>query len=89
MMFPGSHIISPSFFQYIIVVFLGVTFLATVISLIILMQNEKVAIVMGILSGILMVGTSHFHNNIDFIGALLILFGCGLLIKKQFIDLQY
>ena len=53
------------------------------------MQNERVSVVMGIFSGLMMVGTSHFHTNIDFIGTLLILFGSVLLVKKQFIDLQY
>ena len=89
MMFPGSYITFPSFFQYIIMIFFGATFLATVLFTIILMQNERVSVVMGIFSGLMMVGTSHFHTNIDFIGTLLILFGSVLLVKKQFIDLQY
>ena len=87
MMFPISPIVTPSILQWLVMIVCGVTFLITMLFMIKLMQNERVSVVMGILSGLLMIGTSSFDVTHEYIGAIVILVGVVLLIKKQYIDL--
>ena len=63
--------------------------LLTVVLTVKLMQSERVSVVMGIMSGLLMMGTTSYLNAWDFIGCILALCGIGLLIKKEYIDLRY
>ena len=44
------------------------------------------SVVMGVLSGIVMLGTATYHHTHDWIGAVLIVLGIILLLKKEFID---
>jgi len=44
---------------------------------------------MGVLSGLLMIGTSDFSSSFDYIGTIIIILGAALIIKKQYIDAQY
>lgn len=44
---------------------------------------------MGVMSGIMMIGTSAFGSTYDFLGATIIIIGIGLIIKKQYIDSNY
>jgi hypothetical protein len=44
---------------------------------------------MGVMSGIMMIGTSHFSYTLDYLGSIIILVGVALIIKKQYIDVQY
>lgn len=41
---------------------------------------------MGVMSGVVMIGTSVFDSTIDYVGAVVILVGVALLVKKQFLD---
>jgi hypothetical protein len=41
---------------------------------------------MGVMSGILMIGTSSFHTTLDYLGVAIIIIGVGLIIKKQYLD---
>ena len=67
----------------------GFTILINVLFIVKMMQNERVSVVMGVFSGLMMIGTSHFTQTIDFIGAIVILVGIVLLIKKKYVDLEY
>lgn len=87
MLFPVSPIASPSLFQWFIMLVCGVTLLITVLLTIKLMQTERVSVVMGVFCGLMMIGTSSFGQTIDFIGAILILLGIVLMLKKKYIDL--
>jgi hypothetical protein len=66
----------------------GVTILFTTVLTIKLMQTERVSVVMGVISGLLMIGTSDFSSSLDYIGTIIILVGVVLIIKKQYIDIQ-
>lgn len=46
------------------------------------MQTERVSVVMGVMSGLMMIGTSDFSSMSDYIGTIVILVGVGLIIKK-------
>lgn len=67
----------------------GFTLLFTTVTTIKLMQTERVSVVMGVMSGILMIGTSNFKSTLDYLGSIIIIVGIGLIIKKQYIDVQY
>jgi Ca2+/H+ antiporter len=71
----------------------GFTMLATVILTVKLMQSERVSVVMGVMSGIIMLGTSSYLGFFDFRGSNRdfsrncfsdkeIIFGFRLLIEK-------
>lgn len=53
------------------------------------MQTERVSVVMGVMSGLLMIGTCDFSSTLDHIGIVVILVGVALIIKKQYLDVQY
>ena len=53
------------------------------------MQTERVSVVMGVMSGIMMIGTSMFNSTYDYVGAVIILVGVGWIIKKQYLDVSY
>ncbi len=63
------------------IVFGGVL-LFTVIVIIKLMQKVRVSVVMGVLSGLLIVGTSSYVSGIDYIGFVLVILGIGMLLKQ-------
>ncbi len=56
--------------------------LVTVIITVKLMQGGRVSVVMGVMSGVLMIGTSSYLGIIDYIGCILIVCGVSLLVKK-------
>jgi hypothetical protein len=60
----------------------GVVLLFTVIITIKLMQLTRVSVVMGVFSGLLIIGTSTYVSGIDYLGLALILVGVIMLIKK-------
>ena len=89
MFFPANKIIVPAIWQWGVMIICGFTVLFTVIITIKLMQSERVSVTMGVLSGLVMIGTSSYLYGSDIIGCILIVVGCALLIKKEYIDLQY
>lgn len=89
MLFPAFHIIVPSIWQWLLMLICGVTVLITTMMTIKLMQSERVSVVMGVMSGILMIGTFSFENKLDYLGVAIILIGIGIIIKKQYIDVSY
>lgn len=44
---------------------------------------------MGVISGLLMICLSHFDDIWDYIGTAVILVGVALIIKKQYIDVDF
>ena len=89
MLFPGFHVVVPSILQWIVMLIGGFTVLVTVILSIKLMQTERVSVVMGVTSGLIMMGTSQYGQFIDWVGAVLIIAGVAMLVKKQYIDVHY
>jgi hypothetical protein len=89
MFFPASHLVVPTLLQWGIMIVTGVSMLFTIVLTVKLMQSERVSIVMGVMSGIMMVGTSSYLGTFDFIGAAIILVGIALVIKKEYLDLEY
>lgn len=88
MLFPAFHIIVPSVWQWLVMIICGVTILFTTVVTIKLMQTERVSVVMGVMSGILMIGTNDFSSTLDYLGSIVIICGVGLIIKKQYLDAQ-
>jgi hypothetical protein len=82
MFFPASHLVVPSLMQWGVMVVSGVTMLFTILLIVKLMQSERVSIVMAVVSGIMMIGTSSYVRTVDFVGGAIILAGLGLVIKK-------
>jgi hypothetical protein len=80
--FPASKLVVPSLFQWAIMIVFGAVLLLTVVVTIKLMQSTPVSIVMGVLSGLLMVGTSSYTSGADYVGFVLIIAGVAMLIKK-------
>ena len=60
--------------------------LFTMLVIIKLMQAGQVSVVMAVLSGIVMLGTSAYINNLDIIAVILVIGGVGMLIKKEYFD---
>lgn len=54
----------------------------TVIWTVKLIQRERVSIVMSVMSGIIMLGTTSYFTSTDFVGATLILIGIIFILKK-------
>lgn len=44
---------------------------------------------MGVMSGILMIGTFSYEDKLDYLGVAIIVVGVGLIVKKQYIDVSY
>lgn len=44
---------------------------------------------MGVMSGILMIGTFSYEDKLDYLGVVIIVVGVGLIVKKQYIDVSY
>lgn len=89
MFFPANKIIVPAMWQWAVMLACGFTVLLTMILTIKVMQNERVSVVMGTLSGLLMISTCSFLTGWDIVGCILVVVGIILLIKKEYIDLQY
>ena len=75
MLFPAFHVIVPNIWQWILMIVCGVTILLTTVLTIRLMQTERVSVVMGVMSGLMMIGTSDFSSTSDYIGTVVILVG--------------
>lgn len=89
MLFPGFHVIVPNIWQWIAMLIGGLVLLVTVVLSIKLMQDGRLSVLLGVTSGIIMIGTSSFGHVIDWVGAGLILVGIVLLIKKQYFEVRY
>jgi hypothetical protein len=82
MVFPTATIVVPNLYQWGIMAVTGLTIYFTVLCTVKLMQNERVSIVMAILSGIFVLASSSYWGTTDFIGAILILLGIVFVVKK-------
>lgn len=82
MIFPFNHIVVPSLFQWIVMVLGGVVMHFTVIWTVKLMQRERVSIVMSVFSGIIMLGASSYLSPTSYVGAVLIVIGIIVILKK-------
>lgn len=80
--FAASHMIVPSLLQWGVMIVGGLLMLFTVLVSIKLMQNGRVSVVGGVVSGIAMIGTSSYIYSIDWIGLVLIIGGIFMLIKQ-------
>jgi len=89
MFFPAAHLIVPTLIQWIVMIVTGVTLLFTILLTVKLMQSERVSIVMAVMSGLIMMGTSSYYRTIDFIGAGVILVGVAFVVKKEYLDVEF
>ena len=87
--FPASMLIVPSMLQWVVMMGCGFLLLLTMLMTIKLMQSARVSVVMGITSGLLMMGTASYILWMDYVGLLLIGVGILMIIKKEFYDIDY
>jgi hypothetical protein len=86
--FPACKMIVPSLMQWVVMIVCGFLMVFTVAATVRLMQAVRVSVVMGVLSGLLMVGTSVYSGTMDYVGLLLIGAGVVMLIKQEFYDIE-
>lgn len=84
MFFPAARLIVPNLFQWGFMIVTGVTMLITLVLLVHLMQHERVSVTVAVISGIMMVGTTSYTHPLDYIGAVVIILGVGLMLKKEY-----
>lgn len=89
MFFPASQLIVPSLLQWAVMILTGVSMMFTILLTVKLMQGERVSIVMAVMSGLIMLGTSSYVRMVDFVGAGVIFVGVALTVKKEYLDLEY
>lgn len=89
MFFPASQLIVPSLLQWAVMILTGVSMMFTILLTVKLMQGERVSIVMAVMSGLIMLGTSSYFRMVDFVGAGVIFVGVALTVKKEYLDLEY
>lgn len=89
MFFPAAHMVVPTVLQWVVMIITGITMLITILLTVKLMQSERVSIVMAVMSGLIMMGTSSYMSMVDFIGAAVIFVGVVFVIKKEYLDLEF
>lgn len=82
--FPAAKLIIPSLFQWLVMILSGAVLLVAIVLTIKLMQLARVSVVMSVLSGVFMITLSSIASGFDYFGAICIILGIGLLIKKEF-----
>lgn len=87
--FAAAGLIVPSITQWVVLVIGGFVMLFTILAGIKLMQNGRVSVVMAVASGIVMMGTSAYINNLDIFAGLFILGGVVMLVKKEYFDIDF
>lgn len=80
--FPASKLIVPSLLQWIIMIACGFLLLVCVVVTIRLMQTVRVSVSVGVISGLLIAGTSVYTSKLDYVGVLLVGGGVVMLLKK-------
>ena len=80
--FAAANMIVPSLVQWGIMIIGGFIMLFTVLVSIKLMQEGRVSVVTGIVSGFAMIGTASYVSSIDWVGLILIVGGIIMLIKQ-------
>jgi hypothetical protein len=82
MFFPANKLIVPTLLQWGIMIVMGCFLLLIILLTVKLMQTERVSIVMAVMCGVIMLGTSTYTRMVDFIGAGFVVVGVALTIKK-------
>lgn len=80
--FAAAKIVVLSINQWILIIVGAALMFFTTQICIKLMQNGRVSTVSGIVSGLVIAGTSNYINSMDFLGLLLIIGGVFMLIKQ-------
>jgi len=73
--------IVPKLWQWGLMIVCGVLMLLTVVVMVRLMQMVRVSVVVGVMAGILMAGTSSYVSGKEYIGVALIGIGVAMLLK--------
>lgn len=80
--FAAADMIVLSLVQWVVMILGGLLMLFTVLVGVKLMQNGRVSVVGGVVSGLVMIGTSSYIYSADWIGLALIIGGIFMLIKQ-------
>jgi hypothetical protein len=80
--FAAADMIVLSLVQWAVMILGGLLMLFTVLVSVKLMQNGRVSVVGGVVSGVVMIGTSSYIYSFDWIGLALIIGGIFMLIKQ-------
>jgi hypothetical protein len=79
--FPFSKIIQPTLGQWMVMLISGYTVLFNILMIVKLMQSQRVSVVMGVMSGVIIIGTSSFVNMSDYVAFLTIALSILVLLK--------
>jgi hypothetical protein len=64
----------------------GALMLVTLLVLVKVQQMMRVSVVVGVMAGLLMVGTSAYVSQREYIGVIMILGGIAMMLRNEFAD---
>jgi hypothetical protein len=82
--FAAANLIVPSLLQWGVLIIGGFVMVFTVLITVKLMQNGRVSVVTGVVSGIIMLGTANYISSIDFVGLILIVGGIFAILQQEY-----
>ena len=84
--FPASDLVVPSLWQWGVMIVFGGVMLVTLLVLVKLQQLVRVSVVVGVMAGLLMAGTSPYVSQREYVGVVMILAGIFMMLKTEFAD---
>jgi len=86
--FTVMDIVNISMWQYVILIVLGFSCYFNLLLIIKLMQSERVSMVMGVMSGIIIISATDFNSINDYVACLTIVLSILVLLKIEYLDSQ-
>jgi hypothetical protein len=86
LLYPSFEIIKPDFNQLVIMIICGFSGLFNIQMIVKLSQTSNVSVVTGIMSGIIIIGTSSFVSSTDYVAFIMIGLSILVLLKIEYID---
>jgi hypothetical protein len=75
-----------SFWKYIILIVLSFSVYFNLLLIIKLMQSQRVSMVMGVMSGIVIISATEFNSVNDYVACLTIILSVLVLLKIEYLD---
>lgn len=85
-MYPLLEIVDITFWQYVILIVLSFSVYFNLLLLIRLMQSQRVSMVMGVMSGIIIISATEFNSLNDYVACLTITLSILVLLKIEYLD---
>jgi len=84
--YPFMTVVSVSLWQYFILLVLGFSMYFNLLLMVKLMQTQRVSIVMGVTSGIIIISATTFLTVSDYVACLTIVLSILVLLKVEYLD---